>query len=166
MASAQRWYLIHCKPREEWRAVEHLERQSYTCYLPTLNLERLHQGRRIVTQEPLFPRYLFIQLNEIEGNWYPIRSTRGVNQIVSFNDQPVPVAEEIVEEIRTRLATQPAQVALFAPGERVQITDGAFADVEAIFLTNEGQERVVLLMNILHREQRVKVPVGSVRKLG
>jgi len=31
------------------------------------------------------------------------------------------------------------------------ITQGPFSDVEAIFIANDGGERVVLLMNILNR---------------
>ena len=159
------WYLLHCKPREDARALEHLERQGYNCYLPTLVLEQLRHGRKVERRESLFPRYLFIRLDEINSNWYPIRSTRGVSQIVRFNAQPVPVKDEIVELIRARLAQKPARVPYLQPGERVRITEGAFSDVEAIFVSSDGDERVVLLMNILHREQRVRFPVGSVRKL-
>ena len=32
--------------------------------------------------EPLFPGYLFIRLDSTHDNWYPIRSTRGVNRVV------------------------------------------------------------------------------------
>jgi transcriptional antiterminator RfaH len=51
------------------------------------------------------------------------------------------------------------------PGERVQIIEGAFSQIEAIFLANDGDERVVLLMNILQQDQRLSFPVGSVSKI-
>jgi transcription antitermination factor NusG len=57
------------------------------------------------------------------------------------------------------------RVSYLKAGERVLITDGCFADVEAIFVTNDGEQRVMLLMNILHREQTVSFPVTSVRKV-
>lgn len=37
--------------------------------------------------ESLFPGYLFIQLDQLNDNWHPIRSTRGVNQLVTFGKQ-------------------------------------------------------------------------------
>jgi transcription antitermination factor NusG len=51
------------------------------------------------------------------------------------------------------------------PGERVQITEGAFSQIEAIFVTNDGDERVVLLLNILQQDQKLSFPLEAVRKL-
>ena len=72
-----RWYVVQCKAREDRRALEHLERQGFGCYRPTLAVEKRRLGRKVERQEPLFPRYLFIRLSEIDSNWYPIRSTEG-----------------------------------------------------------------------------------------
>ena len=69
------WYLVHTKPRQENCALENLERQAYPCYLPTLLTEKLRQGALTVTNEPLFPRYLFIRLGQGASakSWAPIR---------------------------------------------------------------------------------------------
>jgi transcriptional antiterminator RfaH len=160
-----RWYVVQCKPREDGRALEHLERQGFSCYRPTLCLEKLRQGRKVAIQESLFPGYLFVQLDEVNDNWYPIRSTRGVIEIVRFSEHPLPVEDEIVEMIRERVASAEPPVPYLEPGERVLITDGCFADVEAIFVANDGDERVMLLMNVLHRDQSLSFSVGSVRKI-
>ncbi len=55
------WYLVHTKPRQEWCALQNLERQGFECYLPTLPAEKLRQGGLAVEGEPLFSRYLFIR---------------------------------------------------------------------------------------------------------
>src|SRR5690242_14820259 len=81
----------------------YLERQGFECYLPAFSLERRRHGHIFEIREPVFPRYFFIRLNGIEDNWYPIRSTRGVNQIVRANGHPVPVRDDIIEGIRVRL---------------------------------------------------------------
>jgi transcriptional antiterminator RfaH len=114
--------------------------------------------------EALFPRYLLIQLDELGENWAPIRSTRGVLHLVRFHDYPVPVGGEIIARIRERLAAERPSVSYLTPGERVCITEGAFAYLEAIFLAQDGEERVVLLMNILQQEQTLSFPMASVRK--
>jgi transcriptional antiterminator RfaH len=158
------WYVIQCKPHQENRALENLARQGFSCYLPTLTVEKLRFGTKVEVTEPLFPSYLFINLDRISDNWHPIRSTRGVIRIVRFNDYPIPVRGEIIDVIRKRLAGEPARIPYLQPGERVRITEGCFADVEAIFVANDGMERVVLLMNILHREQTLCFPIASVRK--
>jgi transcriptional antiterminator RfaH len=136
------------------------------CYLPTLSVEKLRQGSRVEVQECLFPGYLFIHLDEVRDNWHPIRSTRGVIQIVRFNLHPLPVRDELVATIRQRLEVAPTKIPYLQPGERVRITEGCFSNFEAIFVANDGTERVTLLMHILHSGQKVTVPLTSVRKYG
>lgn len=162
-ASDSRWYVIQCKPRQDARALENLVRQGFECYLPTLSAARLRNGRKIAAAEPLFPGYLFIHLDVSGENWAPIRSTRGVSQMVRVRDQPLPVGNEIVDLIRQRLATQQPQPCL-KYGERVLITDGCFSQLEAIFVAPDGEHRVTLLLNILQQEQRLSFPLASVRK--
>ncbi len=162
-ASNSRWYVIQCKPRQDARALENLVRQGFECYLPTLSAEKLRHGRKVAAEEPLFPGYLFIHLDVSGENWAPIRSTRGVSQMVRVRDQPLPVGNEIVELIRQRLATQQPQLCLQS-GERVLITDGCFSQLEAIFIATDGEHRVTLLLNILQQEQRLSFPLASVRK--
>ncbi len=41
-----------------------VHRQGYQCYLPTISSEKLRQGLLNVSDEPLFPRYLFIRLGQ------------------------------------------------------------------------------------------------------
>jgi transcriptional antiterminator RfaH len=159
-----RWYVIQCKPREERRALENLERQGFACYLPTVVVETLRHGLRRDVPEPLFPGYLFIDLDELSDNWHPIRSTRGVIGLVRFREYPVPVPDEIIGRIRERFARDNPRISYLKPGERVRITQGLFAEVEGIFVAHDGHERVVLLMNILNREQRLSFPIASVHK--
>src|ERR1700728_342044 len=125
-----RWYVIQCKPREERRALANLVRQGFCCYLPMLTVEKLRHGCRRDVPAPLFPGYLFIHLNAVSDNWHPIRSTRGVIQLVRIREYPIPVSNEIIETITQRLAGGAAHVAYLEPGDRVRITEGPFADVE------------------------------------
>jgi transcriptional antiterminator RfaH len=159
------WYLIHCKPHQDGRAQEHLERQGFECFRPLRESPRRRQGRSYTVREPLFPRYLFLRLNSVTDNWYPIRSTRGVNQIVRFDEHPLPVRDDIIETIRGRLAGPLAPEPYFQPGQRVQITEGAFSQLEAIFIASSGDERVVLLLQIMQTEQKLEFPLHSIRRM-
>ena len=156
------WYLIQCKPRQDERAEENLQRQGYTCYRPRHSRERLLRGKRQQVEESLFPGYLFIQLSQLD-NWAPLRSTRGVSRVVSFGNQPLAVDAGLIETLRQRGSVTPAP--LLNAGDKVRINHGAFEELEAIFLCMDGNERVILLMNILHREQKVRVPLSSIHKL-
>ncbi|MBD8600020.1 transcription/translation regulatory transformer protein RfaH [Pseudomonas sp. W2Oct36] len=161
-----RWYLIQTKPRQEARAAEHLQRQQFECYRPVKHGEK-KRGSRAPAEEELFPGYLFIHMDQASDNWYPIRSTRGVARIVTFGGMPVPVQDALIEQIRQRLLAPlapPARVA-FQEGETVRITAEGFNDVEAIFLAADGDERAVILLNLLQREQKVSLPVSSLSRM-
>lgn len=109
--------------------------------------------------EALFPGYLFIRLDCIHDNWYPIRSTRGVSRVVSFGGQPTPVRDELIEQLRQRLAQpQTMAAAPFSPANGSRSARGSFSDIEAIFVSSDGEERSVILLNLLQREQKVRVP--------
>ncbi|TWI47275.1 transcriptional antiterminator RfaH [Pseudomonas duriflava] len=160
------WYLIQTKPRQDSRAEEHLQRQHFDCYRPLRKVQRLHRGRPDAIEEPLFPGYLFIRLDRLSDNWYPIRSTRGVSRIVSFGEYPVPVRDSIIEEIQQRLSQENKTPApLFCEGERVRINQGSFAELEAIFLASDGEARAVILLNLLQREQKVTVPMKCLSRM-
>jgi transcriptional antiterminator RfaH len=163
--SQPRWYLVQCRARQEERAQEHLQRQGFECYRPLYERERVRRGCKRFEIAGLFPGYLFIRLDHIHDNWAPIRSTRGVIQIVRFNDFPLPVADGIVEQIRRRIETGRPREPYLHSGERVIVTEGSFSGIEAIFLASDDDQRVIVLLNILHSEQRLSFPIGSVRKL-
>ena len=158
-----RWYLIQTKPRQEGRAQEHLQRQLFECYRPVKHGEK-KRGSRGPAEEELFPGYLFIRMDQTSDNWYPIRSTRGVARIVTFGGLPIPVKDELIVQIRERLLAAPPKVA-FEQGDAVRISAEGFNDVEAIFLTADGDERAVILLNLLHREQKVTLPVSSLTRM-
>jgi transcriptional antiterminator RfaH len=163
----RRWYVLQCKPRECGRAVEQLANQGYQGFMPTLRREALRRGKRTVVVEPLFPHYIFVQLCAKHDNWAPIRSTRGVAKVLRFGDLPVAVPDDIIDALQAREVGLDAGVQtpteLYAVGQEVQISDGPLAGLQAIVAARDGTERVVLLLKLLHQEQRLSVPIRSLK---
>lgn len=163
------WYLVHTKPRQEKCALENLERQGFQCYLPTLEAEKIRRGVVLVTDEPLFPRYLFIRLGlgGAAQSWAPIRSTKGVSRLVSFGVEPAKVSDGLVEALRSREASvQVGPERLFRAGERVRLTETPFADIEGIYQMADGDRRVMVLIELLSKQVPVRVAPASLRKVG
>jgi transcriptional antiterminator RfaH len=157
------WYLIQSRPRQALRAEENLTRQGYTTFQPRFLTQRVRRGRRVQVEAELFPNYLFIRLNRWSDNWYPVRSTRGVARMVTFGRDPLPVAEELIDAIRQRIAQRRIEPA-YKPGEQVELIDGPFAGLNAVFAAERDEERVVLLIELLHRQLRVTAPISSIRR--
>ncbi|MBB4866413.1 transcriptional antiterminator RfaH [Pseudomonas nitritireducens] len=149
----KRWYLVQCKPRQDARALENLQYQGYLCLFPTRQIESLRNGKLSCQEEPLFPGYIFIELDNEKDNWMPIRSTRGVSHIVRFGAMPLQVRNEVIDKFRT---PQPLKKAEFNQGEKVVINCLGTNEIDAIFLKKDGAERSVLLLNLLQRELQIK----------
>lgn len=163
------WYLIHTKPRQEQCAKQNLERQGHLCYLPTLPVERVRKGNLSVTDEPLFPRYLFIRLDKADSakSWSPIRSTKGVSRLVSFGIEPAKIDNRLIYFLKSQetvVQSQPQR--LLTPGERVRLTDGAFAGIEGIYQMTDSESRVMVLIELLSKPIRISVPLAKLRKAG
>jgi transcriptional antiterminator RfaH len=157
------WFVIHTKPRQESRAQLNLERQGYHCFLPTFAKEKLTKQALEVVREPLFSRYLFIELDtQISGkSWSPIRSTIGVSRLVSFGTEPARVDPELIHLLRdleNELIQSPKS--LYQPGEAVEIKEGPFKGVKAIYEMDDGESRAMVLIELLHKPTRLKLPIS------
>ena len=161
------WYLIHTKPRQEKCALQNLEQQGYQCYLPILPKEKLTKGAIVLSEEPLFPRYLFIKLAQdfMAKSWSPIRSTKGVSRLVRFGAEPAKVDEALVNVLRSHEESALADPErLFTKGQRVQLTQGPFAGIEAIYQMADGNRRVMVLIELMGKKVVVSVAVGATEK--
>lgn len=153
------WYLVQCKPKQDERAEENLMRQGYECSRPVCSRERLLRGKRQLVQESLFPGYLFIHM-PLGANWAPLRSSRGVARVVAFGGQPLPVSQQLVEQLQAR--AQSSVLCAFKPGQTVTLNDEGFAGIESIFMSMDGEERVILLINLMNRQQKISLPTASI----
>ena len=165
--SAMAWYVIHTKPRQEQRALTNLAQQGYQCYLPMITLEKLGRGRLNVVEEPLFPRYLFICLdNSRHGqNWAPIRSTIGVSGLVTFGSTPAKIDAGLIALLQAQqagLATAPER--LFHQGEVLRVVDGPFAGLEAVYQMQSGDNRAMVFIELMGKVAQMQIAPAHLRK--
>lgn len=155
------WYLVHTKPRQELCALQNLQQQGYTCYLPMLAHEKRRRGTVTVAEEPLFPRYLFIQLGlgNHAQSWAPIRSTRGVHRLVTFGTEPKAIDDALINALRAQeVISKQHPTPLFKPGVPVHITDGPFAGIQGIFQNTNGEQRALVLIELLSKPVTLTLP--------
>ena len=163
------WFLVRSKPRQESVALTHLARQGYESYLPLFATEKLVRRKSIVVQEPMFARYLFVRLDTTgQGqSWSPIRSTVGVSELVCFGSRPARVDDILIATLREReIAQQGTPTTLFAHGDNVRITEGAFAGLEAIYQMNDAEGRSMVLLDLLSKPVAMTIDAASLRKVG
>lgn len=158
------WYLVYTKPQGERTARLHLERQGFRAYLPLMHGRR-RASRTAEQTEPMFPRYLFVELDNATDNWAPIRSTIGVANLVSFAQQAARVPDGLIEALRSREdehGIQQVASRSLAPGDRIRIREGVFDGYEAIFEARTSKSRVVLLLEVAGKLARLQVDELSI----
>ena len=163
------WYLVHTKGRQEDTAITNLQRQNFRCYMPMLYVEKVRRGKPVVVAEPMFPSYVFVQLDTSgQGqSWSPIRSTLGVRELVKFGGYPPKVDAELINALREREQLQQSNPqALFAAGDKVVITDGPFAGIEVIYQTTDAERRSMILLSMLNKPVPMRIEPGKLRKCG
>ncbi len=158
---ADNWYAVCCKPRQEAVAEENLLRQGFRVYLPRIRIRQRRRGQWIDAVEVLFPRYLFIRIDPRRRSTAPVRSTRGVVGLVRFGGQPAVVPDAVMNALRQRedaaSGLHEDKRPLFSAGEPIKLVDGPLAGMEGVFTQQDGDKRVIVLLELLGKANKVKV---------
>ena len=162
-----RWFVVLTKPAGEQVAQANLERQGFRVYCPRLLRPLLQRGRWVDRIVPLFPRYLFVQLDVACQSLAPVRSTLGVVSLVRFGSEPKVVPNGIVDGLLRRADPESGLHRLSCDrrlerGARVNVIAGAFAGLDGIFEREAGEERAVVLLQLLGQQTPVGIPLRYV----
>lgn len=155
------WYLVQARPRQAARAVANLQQQGYRVFHPQIRVEQLRRGRPALVEQSLFPDYLFIRLQPGVDNYGPVRSTRGVLQLVGFGTAPVPFNAAFVEMLQARLDAQYAAVSTPDHDSAHAAPETPNQALDDILSLAEPHERIRALMELLHRQMRVARPSAT-----
>lgn len=160
------WCAVQTQTRSEDKAAFHLRQQGYAVFLPKHLKRRKHARRIDWVPAPLFPRYLFVGLGPAIGRWWSIRSTVGVSSLVMTGTRPATVPDKIIDEIKAR-QDEKGLVKLsagcgFKHGESVRIIDGPLNDMEGLFDCSNDDDRVTILLDLMGRKVKVRVPLEAV----
>jgi transcriptional antiterminator RfaH len=162
------WYVVHTKARQETLAAGLLEQRLAVAVLLPQVRQRSRGQMRVA---PLFPGYLFVELDLDQTEASAINNTPGVIRLVAFGGQPKPVPSRVMQALQTRLAEIDNQGGLpqhpFKEGDLVRLKDGPLAGLEAVFVGPlRPAERVRVLLEFLGQEQEALVPVEDLEAAG
>lgn len=158
--SERHWYLLTSKPFKDEMAQVELMNQGYTVYRPLAQRLRKRRGKMQTVVESLFPRYLFIELDTLNDNWSPIRSTKGVQSFVRFGTHAAQVPTDLVLALQAQekaLGDKAIDLDRFHAGDLVLLTEGAFQGLQGVFMSYDGEQRAIILLEILHKQTKMVV---------
>ncbi len=161
-----RWLVLRVKPRAEKKVYERLLEKGIETFLPLHKEVRRWSDRRKWVEEPLFRGYVFVHVTPLEE--HRALYTQGVTRYVQFEGKPAVVREEEIASIKYLLEKGvPLKVVdeHFEPGDRVQITWGAFRGMEGEVVSWRGKRRLAIRVEAIMKTVLVDIPVEKVTKV-
>jgi transcriptional antiterminator RfaH len=165
-----RWYVVHTHPKQEDRTGSNLRTWGIETLTPKLQVEKYNEfsGKVSHLAKPMFPGYIFSRFN-YEQVFHRVRYTRGVHSLVSFNNKPALVDDEIVRLLQSQIGDDGfvKTVDQLEPGDEVVIKHGRFKDFYGVF---EGgisdSDRVRILLNTVSFQAHIVVDRSLVARAG
>lgn len=165
-----RWYVIYTKANEEDRAERNLASWGLKTFYPRVKKKQLNEfsGKSIYFPRPLFPRYIFARF-DAEALLHKVSNTRGVHKVLNIDYAPVPVDDEIIALIQSKVADD-GFIRLdetFARGDEVQIKDGSLRGINGVFdRALKDKNRVMILLTAINYQASVIVERDLVQRAG
>src|SRR5262249_47010637 len=134
-----------------------LRGKGYEEFLPLYRRASRRSDRIKEIDLPLFPGYVFCKFNPLHR--LPILTIPGVNAIVGFGKNFIPVEEGELNAIRAvyNSGNYCEPWPFLQVGERVRVEYGPFAGTEGIVLMFKKTYRLVISINMLQRSVAVEV---------
>ena len=163
------WYVIQTHPKQEERALSNLNAWQVETFSPKFRDRRTNEftGKPTFLTKFLFPGYIFARF-KINDLYHKVRFTRGVHSLVSFNDYPSPVNDEIISAIKSRIMDD-GFVKIgedFKPGDEVIINHGPFKNFQGIFQRETKEaDRVSILLQTVSFQTHVIISREAIKRV-
>ncbi len=124
-------------------------------------------GKRVEVEEKIYPGYVLVDMIVNDDSWYVVRNTPRVTGFVGAGVNPVPLSEEEVSFLFSRMSKDgPKHNIELEVGETIQIADGPFKELEGkVESVDNDKGKVRVLVSMFGRETPVELDFLQVKKL-
>ena len=161
------WFLAQCKPNAERVALKNLENHNFNVFLPLQKLTKRKSQTFQSPLRPLFPGYIFVEIDFVKGDWQKINNTRGVVRLIRFGTFPCPVPHFVMQSLFASCdeAFIFHQGEMLKAGDEVQVTQGPLSGFAAKIADIGTDNRVYLLLEIMGQTSTIKIHQNHLLKL-
>jgi len=155
------WFVINTKPKKEFQVKKIFGEAGFDYYNPVYESE----GK----VKPFFPGYGFLYF-EFPGQYQLVRFTRGVKRVVGNREGPIPIPEEVIQEIKGREVNGLIELAKYgeepAVGDEVEIAEGPWKGLRGIFKKElSDKDRVMILLSYVSYQGQLLIEKKKLKKV-
>lgn len=159
---ARRWYALRTQTRHEKRVRDHLQSREIEAFLPLYEeIHRWRNGCKARVELPLFPAYIFVQMELRER--IRVLDVPGVLGFVGASQGPWPLDDFQIHALRSNLKARRFEPhAYLTVGQRVRIAKGPLTNLTGILARKNSSLRVVLMLDAIMQGVAVEVGVDEI----
>lgn len=154
------WYAIYVKSRHEFIVREDLAHEEIPAFLPTIQRKRQWKDRKKLVDFPIFPGYLFVQLEPRLETFTHVVKTRGVVRLLAAERGfPTIVPDHEIDSLRILLA-KGDDFDIFPhlqEGAMVRVKRGPLKGAEGTLALKGEKQRFIVNIGILGRSVGVGI---------
>jgi transcription termination/antitermination protein NusG len=157
--NCEKWFAVHTRARHE-RAVAHrLAERGVQIFLPTLTEVHRWNDRKKTLELPLFSCYIFVKLMPGNEERQRVLRTDSVIGLVGTPGVGTAIPDEQIDAVRILVASRiPCCPHPFLKaGQRVRIRGGALEGLEGVFLSRQGERRLIISVEAMQRSLAIQV---------
>lgn len=161
----KKWFALHTKPRQEFKAEAGLMSLGIEYYLPTVTVLKQWSDRKKKITEPLLKSYVFIKANEKER--LKAVELNPVIRCLFYNGKPAAIPEFEMENLRNFISEKYEfkVVNSIVKGSKVRITDGPFAGVTGTVVEEEEGKYLAVSIGLLNRSVIAHITDSAILEL-
>lgn len=140
------WYVTYTRRNHERVVNKILTQKGLVTFLPQIIVPSRRKDRKILMKRPLFPNYVFVELDQVRENWMKVFRTPGLVRICG-NGRPMPIPNEDIESIRIFVNSDRNIYPLpfLHVGSKVQVISGPLAGAVGILIKEEPKKRQLVV---------------------
>ena len=150
------WVVAKTKACQEKRALNNLENQGFTVFLPYITVKKFKKNIWNIQKELLFPGYIFVDISSNNHLIHKINNTLGVFRLLADPETGLPsvLSEYTVTHIKNNI-DKSLNINDISVGDNVIYTNGALSNIEGIVTEVSGKTRIKLLINLLNTQREI-----------
>ena len=161
------WFALHTKSRSEQKVFERLQLAGHESFLPLITEERQWSDRKKKITTPLIKSYVFIKAPN--KDLVSIYKIPGVVGVLKYLGVPGKITEVEINNLKI-IANNSENVSTIAPcqlksGKPVQITQGPFKGLIAVYLYHNGKHRIIIQIEALNTFTEISLPLSHIKEL-
>lgn len=147
-----KWYVLQFTTTRFEAVFTHLKRINISYFCP-MKTEKYRRPDKIISyrerRTPLFPGYLFIQVDFQGVDSTTVTSLPYVQRIISFGSEPLPVPEDVMADLLDSSSSSSAQINLMEKSTHYALAE--------IFLMENEQQRSMALIHLITDRSLINV---------